>query len=126
MNGCILWLEVKRDNIRMTYIPQQGDIIWLDFDPSCGKEITKRRPAFVISQGTFNSFSKMVIVAPITSTIRGGKLEVLLPEGLSIKGAVLVYQLKSVDFIERNIKFIDKVPKSTLSQVLSIAQILVQ
>lgn len=34
----------------MRYTPEQGDIVWLDFDPSSGKEIIKRRPAFVISQ----------------------------------------------------------------------------
>lgn len=36
----------------MIYIPEQGDLIWLDFDPSSGKEIMKRRPAFVISKNS--------------------------------------------------------------------------
>ncbi|WP_161943354.1 type II toxin-antitoxin system PemK/MazF family toxin, partial [Streptococcus suis] len=31
------------------YIPQKQDIIWIDFDPSLGKEIQKRRPALVVS-----------------------------------------------------------------------------
>lgn len=26
------------------YIPKKGDIVWIDFDPSTGKEIQKRRP----------------------------------------------------------------------------------
>ncbi|MEY3786810.1 MAG: PemK-like, MazF-like toxin of type toxin-antitoxin system, partial [Pseudomonadota bacterium] len=33
----------------MDYVPEQGDIIWLSFDPSSGKEIIKRRPAYVVS-----------------------------------------------------------------------------
>lgn len=110
----------------MNYIPKQGDIVWLDFDPSCGKEIIKRRPAFVISQKTFNEHTQMMIVAPITSTIRGGRLEVLLPETLETKGAVLVYQLKSVDFAQRNIKYIEKSPHHTIEQISAIAQLLVQ
>ena len=61
----------------MGYVPEQGDLIWLDFDPSSGKEIMKRRPAFVITKKTFNEHTKMAIVAPITSTIRGIKLEVI-------------------------------------------------
>ena len=61
----------------MGYVPEQGDLIWLDFDPSSGKEIMKRRPAFVISKRAFNEHTKMAIVAPITSTIRGIKLEVI-------------------------------------------------
>lgn len=110
----------------MSYIPKKGDIVWLDFDPSCGKEIIKRRPAFVISQQAFNEHTKMIITAPITSTIRGGKLEVVLPSELQTKGAILVYQLKAVDFFHRNIKFIEQAPEEIVKQVSIIAQLLVQ
>lgn len=34
------------------YIPTKGDIVWIDFDPSTGKEIKKRRPTLVVSQKT--------------------------------------------------------------------------
>ncbi len=109
-----------------SYIPEQGHIIWLDFDPSSGKEIIKRRPAFVISQKTFNVHTKMVIVAPITSTIRGGRLEVCLPDDVKTKGAILIYQLKSVDFIHRKAEFIEKTPIQLIESVSSIAQLLVK
>jgi mRNA interferase MazF/mRNA interferase ChpB len=52
------------------YIPERGDLIWLDFDPSSGKEIMKRRPAFVISRKQFNTHLGLAIVAPITSQNR--------------------------------------------------------
>ncbi len=110
----------------MVYIPDQGDLIWLDFDPSRGKEIIKRRPAFVISRKRFNEHTKMAIVAPITSTIRGMKLEVVLPAQTKTDGAILVYQLKSIDFIQRNAAFIEKTPANLIEQVSSIAQLLVQ
>ncbi len=110
----------------MSYIPEQGDLIWLDFDPSSGKEIMKRRPAFVISRKIFNEHTKLAIVAPITNTIRGIKLEVLLPDKIETKGAILVYQLKSIDFIQRNAEFIEKTPLAIAEQVSSIAQLLVQ
>lgn len=110
----------------MSYIPEQGDIIWLNFDSSSGKEIMKMRPAFVISKQSFNEHAQMAIVAPITSTIRGIKLEVVLSGKLKTKGAILVYQLKSIDFIERKAKFIEKAPSSIVQEVSSIAQILVQ
>ena len=110
----------------MPYIPKQGDIVWLDFDPSSGKEIMKRRPAFVISQQSFNEHTKMIIAAPITSTIRGGKLEVVLPNEMETTGAILVYQLKSVDFVQRNIKFIEKSLASITEKVSLIAQLLVK
>ena len=110
----------------MTYIPEQGDLIWLDFDPSSGKEIMKRRPAFVISRKLFNEHTKMAIVAPITSTIRGVKLEVILSDETKTDGAILVYQLKSIDFIQRNAEFIEKTPTKIIDQVSAIAQLLVQ
>ncbi len=110
----------------MTYIPEQGDIIWLNFDPSSGKEIMKIRPAFVISKKAFNEHTKMAIVAPITSTIRGIKLEVVLSDKTKTKGAVLVYQLKSIDFMQQEAKFIEKTPSNIVEQVLTIAQLLVQ
>ena|SRR3990167_4387717 len=110
----------------MTYIPEQGDLIWIDFDPSRGKEITKRRPAFVISRKAFNAHTQMAIVAPVTSTIRGIKLEVILPNETKTGGAILVLQLKSIDFIQRNAEFIEKTPSNIIEQVSSIAQLLVQ
>ena len=70
------------------YIPDKGDIIWLNFEPSAGKEITKRRPAFVISRKAFNEHTGFAIVAPITSTVRGIRLEVKL-EGVKTEGAIL-------------------------------------
>ena len=107
------------------YIPKQGDIVWLDFDPTSGKEITKRRPAFVLSQQAFQQHIQMMIVAPITSTLRGGALEVPLSDE-ETQGAILVYQLRSVDFQTRNPVFIEQASQETLRKMLEIAQILVQ
>ena len=47
---------------------RQGYLIWVDFDPQIGYEQKGRRPALVISNETFNNFSKMAIVCPITNT----------------------------------------------------------
>lgn len=110
----------------MTYVPEQGDIIWLDFDPSSGKESIKRRPAFVISKKAFNAHVQMSIVAPITSTIRGLKLEVELASNMKTEGAVLVHQLKSIDFKQRKAKLIEHAPEEITRQVCTIARTLVQ
>ena len=105
------------------YIPDKGDIVWLNFEPSAGKEITKRRPAFVISRKAFNEHTGFVIVAPITSTVRGIRLEVEL-EGIETKGAVLIYQMKSLDFENREIKLIEKAPPVIINKVTELAQII--
>ena len=110
----------------MTYTPDQGDIVWLDFDPSSGKEIMKRRPAFVISKKAFNEHTGLAIVAPITSTIRNMSLEVVLSNGSKIDGAVLVHQLKSLDFAERKVELIEKASLDIINQVTKLAKIIVQ
>jgi mRNA-degrading endonuclease toxin of MazEF toxin-antitoxin module len=109
----------------LNYIPKQGDIIEIDFDPSAGSEIMKRRPAFVLSRHAFNEKTELAIVAPITSTVRGIKLEVLLPKGLTTSGSVLVHQIKSLDFSARNAKLIEKAPDEITRKVCDIAKILV-
>lgn len=37
------------------YIPNQGDIVWLEFDPQKGKKIQKKRPALTLSPHSYNS-----------------------------------------------------------------------
>lgn len=107
------------------YIPDQGDIVSIDFDPSAGKEIMKRRPAFVISRKLFNEHTGFAIVAPVTSTIRGMKLEVVLPNNQSIKGAILIHQLKSLDYENRQVDFIETTSKKTIESVIRMAKLIV-
>ena len=110
----------------MAYVPEQGDIVELDFDPSAGIEIAKRRPGFVISRKPFNDHTGLAIVAPITSTLRGVSLEVELveEEGRTVTGAVLVYQLRAIDFKERRMEFIEKAETATILKVVNIGQII--
>lgn len=50
--------------------PAQGDIWWINLDPTVGKEISKKRPCLVVSPDDMNTKLGTVIVAPVTSTIR--------------------------------------------------------
>ena len=68
----------------------------------------------------------MAIVSPISSTIKGINLEVVLPENLKTKGAVFVYQLRSVDYDRRYCEFIERVSIEINKQVLHIAQVLIK
>ncbi|MCX7097657.1 MAG: type II toxin-antitoxin system PemK/MazF family toxin [Methylococcales bacterium] len=110
----------------MSYIPDQGDIVWLSFDPSSGKEIIKRRPAYVISRKLFNEHTGLALVAPISSTIRGIKLEVVLDDELATQGAILIHQVKSLDFIEREAQFIERVSQATVEQVKALLKVIVE
>jgi|TARA_B110000305_G_scaffold136903_1_gene152785 mRNA-degrading endonuclease toxin of MazEF toxin-antitoxin module len=110
----------------MAYVPDQGDIVWLDFNLSSGKEIMKRRPAFVISRKALNNHTGLTIVAPITSTIRNTSMEVVMSNGQKTEGAVLVYQLKSLDFKQWQVEFIERASAETIRQVTTLAKVIIQ
>ena len=108
------------------YIPDKGDIVSLNFDPSAGNEIMKRRPAFVISRKLFNEHTGFAVVAPITSTVRGMKLEVVLPKSSATNGAVLIHQMKSLDFDNRQVELIEKASGSVVEKVTELAKLIIQ
>jgi mRNA interferase MazF len=101
------------------YIPQQGDIVALTFDPQSGHEQKGRRPALIVSNQIFNQHLGLAFACPITNTKRDFPfhIEVNSP---NITGFVMTEQLKSIDYNARNIKFIEKVNQETMSQVLGI------
>lgn len=107
------------------FVPDQGDVVIFSFDPSAGKEVMKRRPAVVISKKIFNEHTGFAVVAPVTSTIRNMRLEVILPSQLETKGAVMVHQMKSLDFGDRKASFVERLPVATIKKVLSLAQAIV-
>ena len=46
---------------------ERGEVWWVNFDPSIGGEIHKRRPAVIISNDVSNRFLNRVQVVPLTS-----------------------------------------------------------
>lgn len=46
---------------------KRGEIWWVNFDPSLGGEIKKRRPALIVSNNAANKFLNRVQVIPLTS-----------------------------------------------------------
>ncbi len=107
------------------YIPDKGDIVSLNFDPSTGKEIMKRRPAFVLSRKMFNEHTGFAVVVPITSTVRGMKLEVVLPEKLITQGVILIHQVKSLDFAGRHVEFIEKAPQKITDTATELTKVII-
>ena len=82
---------------------QRGEIIRINFNPTSGREQQgKARPCLVISNTKFNHRRKMVIVLPITNTIKPQiKTLVSLPDNLSITGSVDTEQVRNLDLSDR-------------------------
>ncbi len=82
----------------MEYVPDRGDVIWLQFNPQAGHEQAGRRPALVISPKAYNRKVGLLICCPITNQKKGYPFEVNLPEGIGITGVILSDQVKSLDW----------------------------
>ena len=102
------------------YVPRQGDFVILTFDPQSGHEQKGRRPALVVSNTLFNRHTGLAMVCPITSTFRDFPFHVTVPSGYSLTGYIMVEQIKSVDFVSRKLKFVEKSSQAVLEEVLAI------
>lgn len=105
----------------MVSLFDQGDIVYVQFDPSVGHEAQKRRPAIVVSTRAFNLRSCMTVVCPITSADNHYPLHVPLPGGLAINGFVCVEQLKALDLEARRAELVDRADAETMADILDIA-----
>ena len=102
------------------YVPRQGDIVAITLDPQSGHEQKGRRPALVVSKDLFNSSTGLAIVCPLTNTESGFPFHVPVPESSSLTGFIMVEQVKSVDFLARRAKRIERASDELLSDVLSL------
>jgi mRNA interferase MazF len=103
----------------VSYIPERGDIIKLNFSPQKGSEQAGFRPALVISPIAYNRISSLAIICPITSKQKGLNFEVPLPEGLQTYGVVLCDQIKSLDWRARGAFCVEKVSVELIEEVLA-------
>ena len=99
------------------YVPDRGDLVWLEFTPQTGSEQAGRRPALVISPKAYNAKVGLALFCPVTSRVKGYPFEVALPEGSGVVGVVLADQLKSLDWRARKAKLIDRASSDVLAMV---------
>lgn len=111
--------------VKNKYIPEQGDIVWLDFDPAKGHEQKGRRPAFVLSSTKYNKKIGLALFCPITSVVKRYPFETFLISD-KINGVILVDQIKSYDWRKRNLEFIFKTDKEIISKIVKKVMILIK
>jgi mRNA interferase MazF len=80
---------------------KQGDVFWVNFDPTVGAEAKKTRPAVIVSNDINNEHSPIISIAPITTNVsRVYTFEVELPAGtakLPTRSKIMVNQTRAVD-----------------------------
>jgi mRNA interferase MazF len=105
----------------VSYVPDAGHIVWLEFDPQVGREQAGRRPAVVLTPASYNKKTSLMICCPLTSQIKGYPFEVLV-EIDGVQSVVLSDQVKSLDWKIRKAKFKDKVSLDVLVEVRAKAK----
>jgi mRNA interferase MazF len=101
------------------YIPEQGDLVWLAFDPQAGHEQAGRRPALVLSPRSYNAKTGLALFCPITSQRKGYAFEVELPAGTEVSGVVLSDQIRSLDWRVRKAIHAGSSPAGILAEVMA-------
>ncbi len=100
------------------YIPESGDIIWLDLSPTRGREQAKVRPVLVLSPKRYNQKIGLAIICPITSVRKRYPFEVVVATG-KVSGVVLSDHVRSVDWKDREIRFITTGGPVLVTEVLA-------
>ncbi|MCZ7564810.1 MAG: endoribonuclease MazF [Burkholderiales bacterium] len=85
------------------YVPDAGDVVWLEFDPQAGHEQAGHRPALEISPAAYNGKAGLMVCCPMTTRIKRHPFEV--PTEIDgVASAVLSDQVKSLDWKVRRAK----------------------
>ena len=85
------------------YIPDTGDVVWLEFDPQAGHEQAGHRPALVISPAGYNGKTGLMVCCPMSTKVKGHPFEVVTQVD-GVDSVVLSDQLKSLDWRVRRAK----------------------
>lgn len=104
----------------MVTVFEQGDIVYLNFDPQAGHEQKGRRPALVVSNNIFNRVCSLTMVCPITHTDKDHPLHVRLDERTKTNGVILCDQVRMLDLNSRQAAFVESAPSDVLAEVVDI------
>jgi mRNA interferase MazF len=108
------------------YVPDRGDVVWLEFSPQAGREQAGHRPALVLSPAAYNAKSSLMLCCPITTKSKGYPFEVQLVTGAGgASGFVLADQVRSLDWVERKAKKTAYVTQQCLIDVASKVKLLI-
>jgi mRNA interferase MazF len=107
-----------------SYVPEKGDLVWLNFTPQSGHEQSGRRPAVVISPSEYNGKTGLGIFCPLSSKEKNYPFEVKIKND-RISGVVLSDHLKSLDWESRKAELISKVTEKELDEILEKIKVLI-
>jgi mRNA interferase MazF len=106
------------------YVPDRGDIVWLQFNPQSGHEQAGKRPALTLSPKSYNQKVGLAIFCPITSHQKGYPFEVKV-DSHKISGVILADQVKSLDWRKREAEFIVRASSEVVNETIELLKTLI-
>lgn len=106
------------------WVPDTGDIVWLQFDPQAGHEQAGHRPALVLTPRRYNDKRGMMLCCPMTSRIKGYPFEVVVSQ--NPPSAVLADQIKNLDWRARQATRKGTVGAAVLAEVRAKLRVLLE
>lgn len=107
----------------MAYIPDEGDIVWLEFSSRAGREQSGRRPALVLSPASYNGKTNLMLCCPLTTRIKDYPFEA--PIAGEPRSVVLADHVKNLDWVERKASFKARATPDELTNVRKAVRALV-
>ena len=104
----------------MVTVFEQGDIVYLDFDPQSGHEQRGRRPALVVSNNLFNRVSSLTMVCPITHTDRNHPFHLRLDGRTKTDGVILCDQARMLDLRSRHAACAERAPEEITAEAVDM------
>ena len=109
--------------MRRHYVPDAGDVVWLDFTPQTGREQGGHRPALVPSPAAYNNKTSLMLCCPMTTQIKNYPFEVAIAG--TPPSVVLADQVKSLDWRSRHATRKGRVSSADLADVRAKVQALI-
>lgn len=99
------------------YVPERGDVVWLEFNPQAGHEPAGHRPTLVLSPAAYNARTGHLLCCPVASRETGYPFEVPVGNAGDLRGVVLADQAKSLDWRARSAQPKGRVHPSVVAAV---------
>lgn len=109
---------------RQTYKDlKQGDIVFIDFNPTKGHEQRGHRPCIILTQPN-KYLNYMLGVAPITSSYKKFPFHINLPPDMKTHGQVLLEHHRMIDIESCGFQFVEEAPKGLVDECTHFIKLL--
>jgi len=101
------------------YVPDRGDLVWIDLNPRQGREQSGHRPALVVSPKSYNRKTSLCVICPAIRQAKGYPFEVPVRTADGATSVILADHVRSVDWKMRRVRRIETVPDDVLDEVIA-------